>query len=280
MISGEHTYNYYASQDDRCYYQDQRTGMLMVIEDLVGQNARVIIPDTASKNYMKLKPHTQKELLKKISSANRPESAREADDLYREKSGEVWASLDKSSKSALVEYTSVDYVDINGFLRSDGSMHKSFREYTRYITDAIKKSTLDEDAVFFRGLGTKGFERMVGIPMGSLTPDNVGDLVGRCPVEKGFMSCGTIEGTGFSHKDVQLEILAPKGTMALYAEPFSDCGNGSGINWNGESLQDTFSGELETLVQQGTRIGIVSAEYKYGTYHIKAAIMSQKPKKY
>ena len=96
------------------------------------------------------------------------------------------------------------------------------------------------------------------------------------------MSTGSAKGQGFKRK-VEMEILAPKGTQALYVEPFSALGNGS-THWDsdradGKSKQSYFSSEDETIIQQGSSMKILSAKYENGKYHFQVMVTGQNPVK-
>ena len=96
------------------------------------------------------------------------------------------------------------------------------------------------------------------------------------------MSCGTTTQTGYSDgSDVDLKIYVPKGSEALYAEPFARFGSNPESNhWNGESHQSSFSSEMETILQRGSHFQCTKATYdaKEQKYHIEIAVTSQEHK--
>ncbi len=70
---------------------------------------------------------------------------------------------------------------------------------------------------------------------------------------KPFMSTSGAKGSGFTNKPVILNIYAPKGTKAIYAEPFAALGGGKS-SWDGKSGQMYLSGEFEVIVQRGAQL--------------------------
>lgn len=257
-------------------------GTLYASSHFNGKTAKVLVPKSSSPNYNKSKGMTVEEGKKKFQSAFTPKSAEEADDAYRAKSGEVWRNCDQETKEALHSYTSSGYIGMNKALRAGNKGDSYTAAKIDRATDAISKSKLEKDCILYRGVNQSGFEKMMKLPDGSLTPDKLQDLIGKHGVEDGFMSTGSAKGKGFS-KAVKMEILAPKGTQALYVEPFSACGGGYGMNWDGvrndgKSKQTYFGGEQETIVQRASSLMILSAKYSSGRYHIQAVITEQNPK--
>ena len=51
-------------------------------------------------------------------------------------------------------------------------------------------------------------------------------FVGRRATMDNFISTAASEGAGFSEKEIILNIYVPEGTEMMYAEPFSNFGNG------------------------------------------------------
>lgn len=256
-----------------------------MLDNLDGEPVRFAIPKSASPNYNKPKK-TKSTSEDDIFSEERRKNAfstsdpQKADDLLREKSGKVWRSIDQDAKNALASYTGSGYMDINDALRNDDFWGNSDRNRVNRITDAISKSTLDEDMWLYRGFGTAAAEKMFELDDGDLSGVALGDsdfdiqsLVGLEGTDKGFISCGTAEGKGFSSRPVQLKIFTPKGTEALYAEPFSKNGAGDKQYWDGSSKQSWFSSEFETIIQRGSTLKIVSAT-KEGSHLVLETVVT------
>ena len=279
LVAGGTTYEYHPASDtfegpDHTIYASSH---------FKGQEAKILVPNSASPNYSKAKASINiREAQKRFDAAFNPTSAEEADNAYRSKSGEVWRTCDQETKEALWFYTGAGYQSMNPALRAGNKGDSLTAAKIDRVTDAISKSKLDKDCILCRGVYVSGFEKMMKLPSGSLTPDKLQDLIGKHGIEDGFMSTGSAKGTGFS-RAVRMEILAPKGTQAMYAEPFSMLGDGYGMNWDGvrndgKSKQSNLSGELETIVQRASSLVILSGSYEHGKYHFKAMITGQNPK--
>lgn len=193
----------------------------------------------------------------------RSKSKGEIDDERRNQTGEVWSKSSEATKDALYEYTGDAFVAINEALRGESAPDNTTSEQIRNITSAIGKSKLKEDAWFVRRVTPDALEKMLGVSIGSLTPDNAKELVGKEGVDKAFLSCGSSINTEFSGA-VKLQIFAPAGTEALYAEPFSANGDGKGRYWDGKSDQKYVSDELETILQRGSRFVCTDAQCSSG----------------
>jgi hypothetical protein len=61
----------------------------------------------------------------------------------------------------------------------------------------------------------------------------------------------------------------------MYAEPFSNYGEGSKLNWNGIAKQLDFGSEDETIIQRGTTFKIIKIEKKGGTTYFDLEVVSQ-----
>ena len=255
-----------------------------------GRQVKILVPSSASPNYSKVKSADNdafsiEEGKKRFAAAFNPSSGKEADSAYRKQSGSVWSNASEAEKKALYDYTGSAYHSINTALRSNDSSSSFTNAQIENMTSAISRAKLDNDCVFYRGINISGFENLMKMKKGSLTPESVKDQIGKIGVEDGFMSTGSCKGKGFTGH-VRLEILAPKGTQALYVEPFSSCGSGSGMKWDskgrrdGKSPQNHFSLEQETIIQRSSALKILSASYEYGAYHFQAVITGQDPKKF
>jgi len=240
---------------------------------------QVFLHHGENKNYSKVKETTRQHFESIAKSSFNAQNGQEADDKFREQSGKVWRTLSHAQKKDLFGYTDFDYSAINSALRSNGGSSPLDDEKTasqiRNITRAIDKSELQQDTTLYRGVAKGTFESFMGLPSGSLQADTVDQLVGRCRTDHGFLSCGSSKENGMPHSNVQLEILCPKGTKGLYAEPFSAFGEGDGEKWDGRSKQNSISLEGETILQRGTSLVILSAAYDGKKYRIKCAVRGQ-----
>jgi len=192
-----------------------------------------------------------------------------------------WLNLSPAERKALWTQTGNDYKDINAALRA-GKKNKT----AETIKQALSKQSLPNDMILQRG-GMDGELLRFGLEpesvMNILKNGNISLskrekmiselLTGKEGVEKGFLSTGV--GTNFGGV-VQYEIFVPKGTQAMYTEPFSDFGyGGKGWKWDGKIRQTSVSTENEVLINCGykmriRRIEIRLDKMKHAYIHIKA----------
>ena len=199
---------------------------------------------------------------------------------YIEKVRSVWKGLKNSQRISLNRYTSDEYKKFNNALRDGGEADPDVRQVIEDVTNAIDQSVMDEENVLHRGIGSSGCSKLFGVSEEDLMKDP-SVLVGRVGTDQAFGSCSSssMDKSIYSEKNVQMMILAPKGTKAIYAEPFSRYGQGAGMwkaIWDGEGTQDSVSPENETILQRGTSYQIVSADkMSDGLIHVKAVIIDQ-----
>ncbi len=204
----------------------------------------------------------------------------EADAILRGGAGRNWFNASQDERDAVFDY-SHHYADINDALRNDQISSKNLYKKATNITSYISQETLPLDMWFQRGDDDMDaiFSRLEynGTPLDYSTKDGIEislrrqdesecnsrlqSLVGKTMWEAGFLSTGSGKGQGFDTKQIQLNIFAPRGTMAAYIEPFSSFGDGAQQNWDGLSGQNNFSREDETLFQRGTKLKIIKATY-------------------
>lgn len=241
---------------------------------------RVFIPNEASTNYNKLKQSFDVSP-SRMAEAKAYSQPKQADKDLRKKTGEVWKTLTDGQKKSLYDYTGGFFMDINHSLRSG---HGTVQNQSKAsdITTAIAKSKTQEDMWLYRGVGLEAVPKMFGIDWGKIQKNDIGSIVGMSGSDDGFMSCGTTAGTGYGDvTDVNMKIFVPKGSEALYAEPFSKYGsNPDAKNWNGESDQTYFSSEMETILQRGSHFQCTKAYYDEDKkkYSIEVAVTGQEYK--
>lgn len=204
----------------------------------------------------------------------------EADKRLRDKCGEVWRSASKAEKDAIHGYTN-SYCNINEPLRGltyCGSAAKAKQGLDRipHIEAIIDKSSYDFDMWLQRGDQLVSLKKFGLTNWSSPTDADIMGLLGAEGVEGAFWSAGVAKGKGFSGS-VIFNIYAPKGTKAMYCEPFSDFGHGDRRAWDGISKQSSFGYESEILIQRGTKFKITKIEKSGGTWYIDVDIIEQKP---
>lgn len=230
-------------------------------------------------------------------------STKEADDVLRDVSGQVWQAAPKVEKDAIYEYTS-SYSKFNEPLRGieygtnavkgvgnidfdtigtsyGGYKPGQVRKQINAMTDIIEKSTYDVDVWLQRGCDYRGMDSFFEISMSDLQNASQAELekllLGKTVTDYGFFSCGVSKGKGFSHKPIIMNVYAPKGTKMMYTEPFSAFGNGSGRSWDGVSRQSSFGSESEIILQQGTSFRVTKVEKTGGKLYVDIEVILQNP---
>lgn len=171
-------------------------------------------------------------------------------------SKKMWNRFTSDERVGVVAYTSNNYKKMNEMLRFDeysldnlnsldkslvGSSKSQLTKYIRDCTEALSKSTINEDIVVHRGIGD-ALSALTGLDSQSLkNPDVQKGMIGQVITEKGFCS------TGGSVKDAwggtKMHIMCPAGTKGMYVDPISE-----------------YKGEHEFLLQRNTSFEIL--DYK------------------
>jgi len=205
----------------------------------------------------------------------------DADARLRNKCGLVWQGASKAEKDAIYGYTN-SYHNIQEPLRgltyygSDASKRQGLNRIP-HITNMIDRSTYDFDMWVQRGDTRVAFKKF-GLANWEYASDaEIKGLVGATGTEGGFWSAGVSKGSGFDSKPVIFNIYMPKGTKAMYCEPFSAFGSGSGRAWDGITAQSYFGGEAEILLQRGTTFRITKVEKAGGTWFVDVEVIAQEP---
>lgn len=208
-----------------------------------------------------------------------------ANDVLHNEAGKAWIMATEAERDSIYGYTS-SYCFINEPLQGrhyiGTTSRRKFENAVNNITSYIKRSEVPVDMWFQRG--DSGLDAVLSrIKFAGNTPptdvyNNLSKLVGMEMQEGGFMSAGSSKGKGLHLDSVCINIFAPKGTKAAYAEPFSAFGNGKGRNWNGVQKNSSFSHEHETIFQRGTRMKIVRAYRDNGTIYLDVDIIGQEVK--
>lgn len=204
-----------------------------------------------------------------------------ADDTLINEAARVWKSATEDEKNYTFEYTQ-HFCDVNEPLQGrkycNHQTKERFTEKVNNITSYIDKADLPKDMWFTRGDdGMKVIESRIKFAGGTM-PTDIKDLVGMVMQEGGFMSSASRKGQGFSSREVILNIYAPKGTKAVYIEPFSAFGAGKGRRWSGDERFYYFSREQETLFQRGTKMRITKVYEDKSKIYIDCEVIGQEIK--
>ncbi len=212
-----------------------------------------------------------------------------ADDTLRPTAEKAWKEALATKEDAFgmneadwaYDYTQ-HYCNVNEPLQKryySGSQNTArFNAKVDAITSYIERNELPCDMWFQRGDDymsvIESRVKFAGGTMPSGWENDLSKLVGLKMQEGGFMSTGSRKSSGFV-KDVTINIFAPKGTKAAYAEPFSAFGSCDGRRWDGVRKQSYFSGEDETIFQRGTIMKIVKAYKRGRRYYIDVEVVGQ-----
>lgn len=217
---------------------------------------------------------------KRKDAAMCAQDTEEADKRLRGKCGEVWRGASSQERGAIYGYTQ-SYCNINEPLRGltyCGSATKKAEGLRRipHIESIIDRSSYDFDMWLQRGDGMVALKKFGLTNWSNPTDADIMALLGAEGVEGAFWSAGVAKGKGFSG-DIIFNIYAPKGTKAMYCEPFSAYGHGKGKNWDGIAGQFSYGYESEILIQRGTKFKITKIEKSGGTWYIDVDIIEQNP---
>lgn len=201
-----------------------------------------------------------------------------ADDVLRDKCGEVWRNATEAEKDAICGYTS-SYHNINEPLRGltyYGSAADTQLGLDRIplMESIINKSYYDKDIWLQRGGGMVELKKYGLSNYAYATDAEIMALVGKEGTEGAFTSAGVAKGKGLGG-NVITNIYAPRGTKMMYAEPYSSFGNGSGRSWDGIAKQSTFGSESEIILQRGTTFRVTKVEKSGNTWYIDVEVINQ-----
>ena len=213
-------------------------------------------------------------------------TSQEADDVLRPITSKAWkdsSSFEKRAGNAYTGNSNSFNFPLRGMINGEYvGIEKAFDYYksksrVNNLVKLINRSELPA-VQLRRGNSVRGAARFLGIDQQALLdkdPNLETLLIGKRIKDPAFFSCGTTEDTGFI-KPVNFNVFCPEGTRGIYVEPFSEFGRGQKLNWDGDSPQTDFGGELETLLQRGTEFEVVRVDMFTNSYiDIDIRIVSQ-----
>ena len=211
------------------------------------------------------------------------------DDTFRKSSGEWWNSLSDDQKDAAFYFTGSSYHNMNGLL--GGKMKETDSGYGRAkklvenLTSALDSAKTPEDIWVRRGVSTRHINRLFGVSNLAMpitdSPTEILQAIadGKMLDVKNFMSTSGANDSGFG--GIEMKIFVPKGSKAVYAEPFSSMGLGGSRYWDGITGQSGFSSEFEVLLQRGYKLKPIAYNPdggRNGTHQIVFTIVGQESK--
>lgn len=208
-----------------------------------------------------------------VNNVYRFDDRKKADQLFRPQTEKLWPRLTAPEKNAAYQYT-MGSGKFNRPMRGYDKTWSNFKgvgnvpldnengeKYIHSLKDAIDKSYIPEDVWLFRGSDKQSLAGLLGIDKSKIIPSKIAALnkkfSGKKVLDPAFFSTGIATDAGF-HDIISYEILAPKGTKGIYAEPFSYYGdtNTTG-NWDGKQTSKVVGSEAEIILQAKTRFEIV-----------------------
>lgn len=153
-----------------------------------------------------------------------------------------------SNEFKTVKYYTSSYSSFNEPLRKmtytgGNMMEQGFVKQVEAMTNFIDNATIDFDVWVQRGTNNiTDTVNNINISWGS-SEKALKNLVGKSFVDNGFVSCGAAKSTGFTGKNIIMNVYCPKGTKMLYVDDFSN-----------------YSGENEVILQRGYTYKITKTE--------------------
>ena len=246
----------YKQEQDQLYTQRQ-------VEKL----ERLAVNSLDKGNQKKYKAQAEKQRLKLNEEyirkhAKKFDDRQTADGYHRPITEKMWKEFDDDQKKALWKYTGSEYREMNTSLRQGTAANQSqhIQDYIKDMTEAIDKCQMPDDVWVRRGVSANGLGGLLQIDVEKLkSKDFQSSVISKECTEKGFMSTGVSKEAGFS--GINLDICLPKGTKAIYAEPFSRYGgtNSSGT-WDGKEIASHIGSEAEIIVQRNSTFRIMSID--------------------
>lgn len=213
----------------------------------------------ASGDATALKKIAKRQVNKAIGSYTSPrkfDDAKESYDAMFPSTKKLWGKMSEKEKQALIDYTGVDYQQINGRLRDFSFSEYGWDEFDEKIiniSSALDKTSLDNPMWVRRGCKADGIAALFNVDEGDLASADVQSaMIGHRIIEHGFMSTACSSDRGFD--GIDMRILLPSGTKGIYCEPFAKAGDttATGEVWDGESATDSISNDNEFLLQRGS----------------------------
>ena len=199
------------------------------------------------------------------------EDKQKVDDLLRSITGQIWKDLSDEQKEILFSYTESSY-EINSALGHSDKSSPYINKLVDEITSIIDKSELPQDMWLQRGIRKGVANKMFGE---GFSVESIQAMIDKGQIIENlpFISTSGVKGGGFDDLNVILNIYAPKGTKALYSEPFSDYGEGDKVSWDGESKQMYFGQEFEVLIQRGAQFRPMKVTESNGKIYVDLDVL-------
>jgi hypothetical protein len=158
----------------------------------------------------------------------------------------IWGNVfTDDERKGIRAYTGSSYRSMNKHLRLGEHADTKILKYIDDCTTALNKTTVAEDVLVYRGMGSqRSVARLFGLTESQLSDvvrTDVTQLIGTRVEEKGFTSTAVTFGSAWS--GCKLDIYLPSGSHAMYVDPIS-----------------MHSGELELLLQRNSTFEVQDIE--------------------
>lgn len=223
----------------------------------------------------------------KKDAATWTESKSELNERFSKTSGKYWNQASDEEKDSIVSYTGSSYQIMNGYLYgSYDSVPGEKKTAIKNITNFLDRCKTEEDSWVERGTSLKSVSISLGIKQEELSrriaENNFADLIGKTYVQEGFVSTSSKKGASFArYEDVAQNMFLPKGSHAVYAEPFSQHGYNysDGRSWDGNPEKAHVFGEFETIIQRGSTYKITKMYSEGGKLYMDFDVCTQEADK-
>ena len=267
-------------------YNEQEKNILKNVQSQRRNGTLSRIGDRLRAGSQNNNPYSGNYPQERLDKAIWTDDKQKVDDVFRKSSGEWWNSLPDDQKDAAFRFTGSSYHDMNGLLggklKETDSGYDRAKKLVNNLTTALDSARTPEDIWVRRGVSTRHINRLFGISNLSTPITNEPKEIlqaiadGKMLDVKNFMSTSGVNDSGFS--GIEMKIFVPKGSKAVYAEPFSSMGLGGSRHWDGVTGQSSFSSEFEVLLQRGYKLKPIAYNPdggRNGTHQIVFTVVGQ-----
>lgn len=136
---------------------------------------------------------------------------------WGKKSYNEWSeSLTADQRKYLNNYGGKGYIEINNYLREEGTGNVGLEEKIKNISEALEKKPLHENITVYRYCGMMEFGYLISDPLPSVR-DFEEKFLNTVKEEKGYMSTSiSSDATSFASRKIILRLQVPKGVHGAY----------------------------------------------------------------
>lgn len=213
------------------------------------------------------------------------ENAKDADAMYRSDTEKLWRSATEGEKDALWRWTAGSGYFARQLRNPDAwetrtywaASAKEMRDFRR----AMDRSITTEDMLVARGQGINLTANQFGVKDELFEQDVETvrrELIGRVAHDNAGLATSLTDSKGdYGKRDIIMKIYCPKGTKAVYAEPFAEYGYHGrlgasasyykgGHYWDGVSKPSGYSTQMEMIVGGGVNLRCRDVQFDTKTH--------------